>query len=90
MYPASSNDQRSLGILQNSPRLSKLPRRQRSAIKVPDTLLEEARQYIDLPKEKFVTLEDWKTIEQNNTDNTMNSNNWRYAERETESKTKKR
>ena len=30
-----------------------------------DTLLEEARQYLVLAKEKFVTVDDWKTIEQN-------------------------
>ena len=30
-----------------------------------DTLLEEARQYVNLAKEKLVTLEDWKIIDQN-------------------------
>ena len=30
-----------------------------------DTLLEEARQYVNLAKEKLVTVEDWKIIDQN-------------------------
>ena len=39
-----------------------------------DTLLEEARQYVDLAKDRLVTLEDWKTIEQNKKKNRKKMN----------------